>query len=103
VGTHGGSEDHTAILRCAPGALAQYRFLPVAPEAQVALPAGWTFAIGVSGVHAAKGGAVQEHYNGLARQLTLLLATWRRISERHRTRCWRLAAGPRSEIAQASA
>ncbi|MBK9548755.1 MAG: galactokinase [Gemmatimonadetes bacterium] len=80
VGTHGGSEDHTAILRCAPGALAQYRFLPVAPEAHAALPAGWTFAIGVSGVHAAKGGAVQEHYNGLARQLALLLATWRRIS-----------------------
>ncbi|MBP9899494.1 MAG: hypothetical protein KBF28_14030 [Gemmatimonadales bacterium] len=80
VGTHGGSEDHTAILRCAPGTLAQYRFLPVAPEAHAALPAGWTFAIGVSGVHAAKGGAVQEHYNGLARQLALLLATWRRIS-----------------------
>jgi galactokinase len=43
------------------------------------MPAGWTFAIGVSGVHAAKGGAVQEHYNGLARQLALLLAEWRTL------------------------
>lgn len=104
VGTHGGSEDHTAILRCAPGALAQYRFLPVAPEAQVALPAGWTFAIGVSGVHAAKGGAVQEHYNGLARQLTLLLATWRRISgTTPDSLLAALAAGPeaRETLAQA--
>lgn len=79
VGTHGGSEDHTAILRSRHGELAQFRFLPVAEEARVAMPAGWTFAIGVSGVHAAKGGAVQEHYNGLARQLALLLAEWRTL------------------------
>ncbi len=76
VGTHGGSQDHTAILRCRAGRLAQYRFLPVGPEGDTAMPTGWSFAIGVSGVHAAKGGAVQAHYNALARQLSLLLATW---------------------------
>ncbi len=104
VGTHGGSEDHTAILRCTPGALAQYRFLPVVPEAQAALPAGWTFAIGVSGVHAAKGGAVQEHYNGLARQLALLLATWRRISgTTPDSLLAALAAGPAAREALAEA
>jgi galactokinase len=80
VGTHGGSEDHTAILRCQHGELAQYRFLPVAAEARVPMPAGWRFVIGVSGVHAAKGGAVQDHYNGLARQLTLLLDAWNAAS-----------------------
>lgn len=77
VGTHGGSEDHTAILRSHHGELAQFRFLPVAEEARVPMPDGWTFAVGVSGVHAPKGGAVQAHYNGLARQLSLLLAAWR--------------------------
>lgn len=76
VGTHGGSQDHTAILRCRQGRLAQYRFLPVGPEADAPLPAGWSFAIGVSGVHASKGGAVQAHYNALARQLALLLSSW---------------------------
>ncbi len=80
VGTHGGSEDHTAILRCEAGQLAQYRFLPVRPEASATLPAGWSFVIGVSGIRAAKGGAVKEHYNGLARQLALLLAAWQRES-----------------------
>lgn len=104
VGTHGGSEDHTAILRCTPGELSQYRFLPVAPEARTALPAGWTFAIGVSGVHAAKGGAVQEHYNGLARQLTLLLALWRRISGTTPDSLLEaLAAGPEARVALAEA
>ncbi len=104
VGTHGGSEDHTAILRCTPGALSQYRFLPVVPEAQATLPPGWTFAIGVSGVHAAKGGAVQQHYNGLARQLALLLATWRRISDTTPDSLLAaLAAGAEARVALAEA
>ncbi|MEO5798337.1 MAG: galactokinase family protein [Gemmatimonadales bacterium] len=76
VGTHGGSEDHTAILRCSPGRLSQYHFLPVTPEAELALPAGWTFVVGVSGVHAAKAGRVQAHYNALSGQLSTLLALW---------------------------
>lgn len=77
VGTHGGSEDHTAILRCLPGQLSQYHFLPVTPEATLALPAGWIFAVGVSGVHAAKAGRVLAHYNALSGQLSTLLSRWR--------------------------
>ena len=77
VGTHGGSEDHTAILRCRPGHLSQYHFLPVTPEATLALPAGWIFAIGVSGVHAAKAGRVQARYNALSAELSTLLSRWR--------------------------
>lgn len=77
VGTHGGSEDHTAILRCQPGMLSQYHFLPVTPEATLALPAGWTFAVGVSGVHAAKAGRVLAHYNALSGELATLLSLWR--------------------------
>ncbi len=66
VGTHGGSEDQTAILSCRAGELAQYHFLPVTPETSVPLPAGWVFAIGTSGVHAAKAGGAQARYNALA-------------------------------------
>lgn len=76
VGTQGGSEDHTAILRCAPGHLSQYHFLPVTPEVCLGLPGGWIFVIGVSGVHASKAGRVLAHYNTLANQLTLLLSLW---------------------------
>lgn len=77
VGTHGGSEDHTAILTGRSGELAQYHFLPVMREATAALPDGWCFAIAASGIHAPKGGAVQARYNGLARELAAMLDAWR--------------------------
>jgi galactokinase len=76
VGTFGGSEDHTAILRCQPGRLSQYHFLPVTCEATLDLPAGWVFAVGVSGVHAAKAGRVQARYNALSTELSTLLSLW---------------------------
>jgi galactokinase len=76
VGTHGGSEDQTAILRAVPGHLLQYHFIPVTREAVVALPEGWRFVIGMSGVHAAKGGAVQARYNALAAEVASLVAIW---------------------------
>ena len=77
VGTQGGSEDQTAILRAVPGHLLQYHFIPVTREDVVALPPGWQFVIGMSGVHAAKGGAVQARYNALAGEVASLLALWR--------------------------
>lgn len=76
VGTHGGSEDHTAILRCRAGRLSQYHFLPVTAEAEFPLPVGWEFVIGVTGVHAAKAGRVLAHYNALAGELSTLLTLW---------------------------
>lgn len=77
VGTHGGSEDHTAILCCRAGQLSVYRFLPVVHEGDVALPAGWTFAIAISGVHASKTGAARDHYNRLATEMARLTTIWR--------------------------
>ncbi|MEP6590824.1 MAG: galactokinase family protein [Gemmatimonadota bacterium] len=77
VGTHGGSEDHTAILRSRSNQLAQYHFLPVTAEASLPLPEGWTFAVAVSGVHASKAGRVLDHYNALSAQLSTLLTLWR--------------------------
>jgi galactokinase len=82
VGTQGGSEDQTAILRSVPGQLLRYHFIPVTPEEIVPLPAGWTFAIAMSGVHAAKGAAVQARYNALAQEVAGLLALWCRRSGR---------------------
>ena len=82
VGTHGGSEDHAAILCCHPGQLSVYRFLPVAHEGDVVRPEGWTFAIAISGVHASKTGAVRDHYNRLAAEMTRLVALWREATGR---------------------
>jgi galactokinase len=66
VGTFGGSEDHTAILCCRAGRLAQYAFCPVRFEREVALPPGRTFVVGASGVAAEKAGGARESYNRLS-------------------------------------
>lgn len=66
VGTFGGSEDHTAVLCCRAGRLAQYSFCPVRFERDVALSPGWTFVIGASGVAAEKAGNARESYNRLS-------------------------------------
>ena len=66
VGTFGGSEDHTAILCCRAGRLAQYAFCPVRFERDVGLPAGWAFVVGASGVAAEKAGGARESYNRLS-------------------------------------
>jgi galactokinase len=40
------------------------------------MPAGWLFAVGVSGVVADKGGAVQDHYNRLSDQAAAAARAW---------------------------
>ncbi len=82
VGTQGGSEDHVAILRSRTGALVEYHFIPATREAIADLPAGHEFVVAMSGVHAAKGGAVQEQYNTLAREIAQLLDIWRQATGR---------------------
>jgi galactokinase len=77
VGLAGGSEDQTAILCCKAGELSQYSFCPVRHERQVPLPAGWTFAVAVSGVAADKNAAAQEKYNRAARLVDDVLRVWR--------------------------
>ncbi|HVH87451.1 MAG TPA: galactokinase family protein, partial [Terriglobales bacterium] len=56
VGTFGGSEDHTAILCCEAGKIAQYSFCPVRFERSITLPDDLTFVIATSGVAAEKTG-----------------------------------------------
>ncbi len=77
VGLAGGAEDQTAILCCRAGELSQYSFCPVRHERQVPLPAGWTFAVGVTGVVADKNAAAQEKYNRAARLVDDVLRVWR--------------------------
>jgi galactokinase len=76
VGTAGGSQDHLAILCCRAGHLTRARFLPAAVEGDVPFPSDWTFVIASCGVAAAKGGAVQGHYNALAAETRAILDTW---------------------------
>ena len=82
VGTTGGSEDHTEILCCRAGALSQYAFCPVRHERTMPLPAGWTFAIGVSGVVADKNGPAQDAYNRAAQEADTILKAWRAATGR---------------------
>jgi galactokinase len=77
VGTRGGAQDHTAILRAAPGHLVRYAYSPPAMEAVIPLPHGLTFAIGASGVAAEKTGAAKDQYNRAAEAVTAILDVWR--------------------------
>ena len=63
VGTHGGSQDHTAILGCRPGTVSRFGFMPVSRLADIAMPSDWRFIVMSSGVHADKAGSVRERYN----------------------------------------
>jgi galactokinase len=76
VGTFGGSEDHTAILCCRAGRLAQYAFCPVRFERDVNLPPGWTFVVGASGVAAEKAGGARESYNRLSLAAAAIFELW---------------------------
>jgi galactokinase len=76
-GTHGGSEDHAAIVMSQAGELRQFSYSPIRLESVVTMPAGWTFVVGSSGVTARKAGAVQNDYNRLALATVAIVEAWR--------------------------
>lgn len=80
VGTFGGSEDHTAILCCRDGHLAQYSFAPVRLERHVALDDTLTFVVVDSGVEARKTGDARDRYNRASRLASRVLDMWRQVS-----------------------
>jgi galactokinase len=80
VGTHGGSEDHAAIVMSRAGELRLFSYSPIRQLDAVAMPAGWTFAIARTGVDARKAGAVRSDYNRLADAIRMITMAWR---ERH--------------------
>ena len=76
VGTHGGSEDHAAILTGVPGRLAAFAFVPMRAIAVVPVPERWRFVLSSCGVPAQKTGTAREAYNRLARGTQVLLDLW---------------------------
>jgi galactokinase len=78
VGTHGGSEDHAAILTGTPGHLSAFAFVPMRQLAQVEVPSQWRFVLSPCGVRSAKTGAAQVPYNRLSRATEVLLDLWNR-------------------------
>jgi len=76
VGTHGGSEDHTAILAVRTGHVSLYRFVPVTPLGETRMPPDWTFVIASSGVQADKAGSVKDRYNRASNGVRALHAIW---------------------------
>lgn len=77
VGTHGGSEDHAAIVMSRAGELREFTYSPLRLVRGVRMPGGWTFVLATSGVAAEKGSAVREQYNHLAQATTAIVEAWR--------------------------
>lgn len=63
VGTHGGSEDHAAILTGRAGHLLHYNFDPMALQSAVKFPEDWAIVVANSGVAAEKTGPALLDYN----------------------------------------
>ena len=66
VGTFGGSQDHTAIVCSKERVLRLFSFRPTQLIDEIAIPVGYSFVIGSSGVQAEKTGAVRDQYNRCA-------------------------------------
>jgi galactokinase len=76
VGTHGGSEDHAAIVAGVPGALSTFRFVPLRRLDDVPWPGKWRFVLTPSGVASRKTGSEKEKYNRLSAGARVLLELW---------------------------
>ena len=76
VGTHGGSEDHAAIVTGIPATLSAFRFVPMRHLEDVRLPAEWRFVLSPCGIAARKTGAEMHRYNRLSQGARLLLELW---------------------------
>jgi galactokinase len=79
VGTHGGSEDHVAIVCGRAGQLGAWQFVPIRHVADVRIPDAWSFVIAASGVAAQKTGPARESYNRLSQLAADLLETWNQV------------------------
>lgn len=78
VGTHGGSEDHTAILSCRAERVSAFSYVPVRAVGDAPMPASWCFAIMASGIEADKAGSARARYNRASLGTQALVALWRR-------------------------
>ena len=78
VGTHGGSEDHAAILTATARHLSAFSFVPMRPLDIVRVPDAWRFVLSPSRVAAQKAGTAREAYNRLSEGTRVLLELWNR-------------------------
>jgi galactokinase len=76
VGTHGGSEDHAAMLAGTATACTEFAFVPLRHLETVSVPAGWTFVVASSGIGSHKTGTERAAYNRLSAGAAALLALW---------------------------
>ena len=97
VGTHGGSEDHTAILTCQAGRVSAYAYVPVTHQGDAAMPADWRFLVLPSGIEADKAGSARERYNRASLATRALLEVWTQAGEPGTTLAAALASGPHAE------
>jgi galactokinase len=77
VGTHGGSEDHTAILTCQANRVTAYSYVPVRRLTDEAMPDDWRFVVMGSGVEADKAGSARRRYNRASLATRALVDVWR--------------------------
>jgi galactokinase len=78
VGTHGGSEDHAAIVEGRPNQVSAFAFVPARALGAAEVPGEWSFVIAPSGVAARKTGEAREPYNRLSAGTSMLLDAWNR-------------------------
>ena len=97
VGTHGGSEDHTAILTCQGGQVSAYAYVPVTHQGDAVMPDGWRFLVLSSGIEADKAGSAREKYNRASLATRALLELWARDHGPARTLAEALASGDQAE------
>ena len=76
VGTHGGSEDHAAIVEGRTRMVSAFAFVPARALGAEPIPDDWRFVIAPSGVAARKTGDALEPYNRLSRGVSKLLEAW---------------------------
>jgi galactokinase len=82
VGTHGGSEDHTAMIEGRAHHVSAFAFVPPRALGAAPTPDGWRFVIAPSSVSARKTGDALAPYNRLAAGAARLLEAWNAASPR---------------------
>jgi galactokinase len=83
VGTHGGSEDHAAMLLGKSGELSAFSFVPIRHVGDAPVPGSWQFVIASSGATSEKTGAARQAYNRLSEGVEILLRLWNAAGQQH--------------------
>jgi galactokinase len=76
VGTHGGSEDHAAMLAGTAGRCSAFAFVPMRHLDTIPVPDAWTVVVASSGVGSHKTGTERAAYNRLSAGSFALLDLW---------------------------